>query len=69
MSEHERILAGDIKPGDRVARSRNDTFETVVAVERGPVAVRLLGSPVGTRSRTIARPRQTAKWWREVPDA
>jgi hypothetical protein len=58
---HERITAEEIKPGDRVARSRNHQFATVAEVQFGPIAVRLLDRN-GT---TIARPRRTAKWWRE----
>ncbi len=59
---HERITAEEIKSGDRVARSRNHQFATVAQIQLGPVAVRLLDGN-GT---TIARPRRTAKWWRET---
>jgi hypothetical protein len=59
---HERITAEEIKPGDRVARSRNHQFAIVAQIQLGPVAVRLLDG----NDNTIARPRRTAKWWRET---
>lgn len=59
---YERVAAGDIQPGDLVARTRTTEFERVHAVQHGPVAVRFLTES----GRTIARPRKTAMWWREV---
>ena len=59
---YQRITAEQIEPGDCVARSRNHEFVTVAQIQFGPVAVRLLDRN-GT---TIARPRRTAKWWREA---
>jgi hypothetical protein len=59
---HERIIAEEIKPGDRVARSRNQQFATVAQIQFGPIAVRLLDGA----GNTIARPRRTARWWRET---
>lgn len=58
---HKRILAGDIRPGDRVARARTRPFFEVAAVRPGPVAVRLTYG-----DGTSDRPRQTALWWLEV---
>lgn len=73
--KYERILAGDIRPGDRVARTRNEPFATITHVAHGPVAVSLYTDAERTMSyhrnrRPVhARPRKTAKWWREVLDA
>jgi hypothetical protein len=58
----QRITAEEIKPGDRVARSRNHQFATVAQIQLGPIAVRLLDR----NGNTIARPRRIAKWWRQT---
>jgi hypothetical protein len=57
----ERISAGDIRPGDRVARSRTHPFRRVEAVEplRRTVRLHLDGAP-------STRPAKAARWWREV---
>jgi hypothetical protein len=71
----ERILAGDIRPGDRVARTRTRPFLSVIDVRRGPVAVTIVYSrrpATYGRPRTVEhfdRPRATAKWWVLRPDA
>jgi hypothetical protein len=57
-TQYERIEAGEIKPGDRVARARSHSFQQVTAISTGPVAITL------RFGRDIARPRRTAKWWR-----
>jgi hypothetical protein len=57
-TEYERIEAGEIQPGDRVARARSHRFQQVTAISTGPVAITL------RFGRDIARPRRTAKWWR-----
>ena len=71
MPEYERITADDIGIGDRVARAKTHEFEEVTEIVEGPVARRLIGGRLPDRwsndtRRTIARPRRTAKWWREV---
>ena len=58
---YERIDAGQIQPGDRVARTRTRPFFEVKAVSHGPVAV-TIAYTTGGRD----RPRKTARWWREV---
>lgn len=58
---HERVLAGEIRAGDRVARTRTRGFYEVAAVWPSAIAIRI--AYVGGGS---DRPRQTAKWWREV---
>lgn len=55
---YERILAGDIKPGDKVARARTHTFCEVESVRFGAKAIRLHFD--GAED---ARPQQTARWW------
>lgn len=62
--QYERVPAGEIRPGDRVARSRTHPFHTVTAIERTPTCVWLSLEGAGR-----SRPRLTASWWREVPDA
>jgi hypothetical protein len=68
---YERITAGEIRPGDTVARSRTHMFTRIDEVREGPVAVSLYTRETAYdryRGRRIvwARPRKTAKWWREV---
>lgn len=58
--QYERVAAGDIQVGDRVARARTHPFVRVAAVRHGSSAVRLLGE----HGATIARPQKTAPWWR-----
>lgn len=58
--QYERVAAGDIQVGDRVARARTHTFVKVAAINRGVTAVRLLDE----HGATIARPRKTAQLWR-----
>jgi hypothetical protein len=57
--QFERIEAGDIQPGDQVARARSHPFHKVTAISTGPVAITLQFA-----RNNIARPRRTAKWWR-----
>jgi hypothetical protein len=57
---YERITAGEIQIGDRVARSRTHHFDRVSGLAGGPVSVTLLDE----NGRILARPRRTAKWWR-----
>ncbi len=57
-TQYERIEAGEIRPGDQVARARSHRFQRVTAISIGPVAITL------RFGRDIARPRRTAKWWR-----
>jgi hypothetical protein len=56
----ERITAGDIQVGDRVARARGLGFFHVSGLAGGPVSVTLLDE----NGRILARPHRTAKWWR-----
>jgi hypothetical protein len=67
---YERITAGDIRPGDTVARSRTHTFTRIVAISEGPVSVSLYTTDERDRFNGLrivwARPRKTAKWWREA---
>jgi hypothetical protein len=58
--EYERVEAGQIQVGDRVARTRTHPFVTVAAIRHGRTAVRLLNE----HGATIARPQKTASWWR-----
>lgn len=63
---YERILAEDIRPGDKVARARTHTFYEVSRVEHHPTSVSIYyvrgtGSGFGGKD----RPRRTAKWWVE----
>lgn len=57
----ERIVAGNIKPGDKVARARTHTFQTVASVSPGATSV-YIEYEHGNRD----RPRKGAFWWREV---
>jgi hypothetical protein len=57
-TQYERIEAGDIQPGDRVARARSHPFQQVAATSVGPVSITL------QFDRDFARPHRTAKWWR-----
>ncbi len=57
--QFERIEAGDVQPGDQVARARSHPFQRVTAISTGPVAVTLQFA-----GNDIARPRRNAKWWR-----
>lgn len=62
--QYERITAAEIRPGDRVARARSHPFHearTVRHAGRSSV-IELAG---GGR----VKPRLTAAWWREIPDA
>jgi hypothetical protein len=59
MRTYERIEAGQIQVGDRVARARNHQFFRVVGVSAGEKAVRLLCHDGGS-----VRPRKSALWWR-----
>jgi hypothetical protein len=58
--QYERVAAGDIQVGDRVARARTSPFVTVAVIRHGSTAVRLLNE----HGATIARPQKTASWWR-----
>lgn len=57
-TQYERIEAGEIRPGDHVARARSHRFQQVTAISTGPISVTL------QFDRDFARPRRTAKWWR-----
>jgi hypothetical protein len=59
---YERILAGEIEAGMRVARTRTANFYTVKRADRIGVSVWLYYEEHGARD----RPRQTASWWREA---
>lgn len=60
--QYEKVQAGDIQPGDRVARARTHPFLTVRSAEHGATSVRLRYEDHGGSD----RPRKTAQWWREV---
>ncbi|MGA2166267.1 MAG: hypothetical protein ABSH36_17625, partial [Solirubrobacteraceae bacterium] len=60
--QYERVEAGQIQVGDRVARARTHPFVTVAAIRHGRTAVRLLNE----HHATIARPQKTASRWRIV---
>lgn len=70
MAEYERVLAGDIHPGDRVARARTHDFREVKAIRHGPVAVTLVYDVrvdgMGRKYEVFDRPSKWAKWWKEV---
>lgn len=59
---YERVEVGDIQVGDRIARARTHDFEQVAAISVGNTAAHILNAA----GQTIARPKLTAKWWREV---
>ncbi len=60
LEEYERVEAGQIQVGDRVARTRTHPFVTVATIRHGRTAVKLLDE----HHATIARPQKTASWWR-----
>lgn len=79
--QYEKVQAGDIQPGDRVARARTHPFKTVAQVIHGDTAVRLVydvspekraesieraGYRRGSYIGPSDRPRKTATWWREL---
>lgn len=67
--DYERIEAGAIAVGDRVARARTHDFKTVSGIQLHPTAVSIFyGDGRGSRFGGKDRPRRNAKWWREVPD-
>lgn len=57
----ERVSAGDIEVGDRVAVAPAHEFVEVLAVERLVVSVRLRYA-----DGCLAIPRAEARWWREL---
>ena len=59
-TEYERIEAGQIQPGDRVARARSHPFQEVTAISTGPISITVRFAC----NDDIARPRRTATWWR-----
>lgn len=59
---YERVEAGDVQPGDRVARTRNAEFHEVAAIDQGATTVRFHYADHGGTD----RPRRIALWWREV---
>lgn len=66
MDSYERIEAGAIVPGDRVARARTHEFVYVERVELHPTSVSLYAVPPRSTTGRItrwARPRKTARWW------
>lgn len=68
MIQHERITCDDVQVGDSISRTRGGQFETVVAINEGPVSRRLCFTqpePGARRSwgRNI-RPGREAKLWR-----
>ena len=60
-TQYARVLAGDITPGDEVARTRTATFNTVAEVQHNASTVWLIYTTGGRD-----RPGKTAKWWRKV---
>lgn len=56
---YERITAGDVQPGDRIARAKTHRFRLVTRIEEGPVSVRFTYDSGGAD-----RPRKAAAWWR-----
>jgi hypothetical protein len=56
-----RVTAGDIRVGDRVARSRGMRFLKVMELKRQVVTVRLL-----FEDGSMDWPRLDACWWREI---
>ena len=61
---YHRVLAGDIRPGMRVARRRTHEFHRVTHVRESDTSVWLTYATLGRD-----RPRKDAKWWMEHPDA
>lgn len=60
-TRYERVLASEIRPGDRVARTRTRDFYEVCEVQPTPTSVWLTYTDRGRD-----RPRLTARWWRVV---
>lgn len=60
-TRYERVLASEIRPGDRVARTRTRDFYEVREVQPTPTSVWLTYTDRGRD-----RPRLTARWWRVV---
>lgn len=73
---YERVQAGEIRAGDKVARARTHPFREVSHVSHGPRSVQiyyadaddglLTGGSFHFRT-PFDRPRLTASWWRLVP--
>lgn len=59
---YERVEAGDVRVGDRVARTRKAPFHEVADIDQGSTTVRFHYADHGGTD----RPRRIALWWREV---
>lgn len=64
--QYERVLAENIKPGDRVARARTHGFLEVESVTRHEKSVVIRYMTGGGRWGSMDRPRRTARWWKIV---
>ena len=60
---YHRVLAGEIRPGMRVARHRTHTFHRVTSVRLSADTIW-----IHYADKSPDRPRHDARWWMEMPD-